>query len=76
LISVVDQGAGLSPHDRENLFNKFVRLADNSREQFGVGLGLSVVKTIVEAHGRTVGVDENPDGGSIFWFTVPMETSL
>lgn len=76
LISVVDQGAGLSLHDRDNLFKKFVRLNDNTGEQFGVGLGLSVVKTIVEAHGGTVGVDENPDGGSIFWFTVPMETPL
>jgi signal transduction histidine kinase len=73
LISVVDQGAGLSAGDRENLFKKFVRLNDSTGEQFGVGLGLSVVKTIVEAHGGTVGVDENPEGGSIFWFTLPMK---
>ena len=74
-ISVTDQGAGLSPRDRENLFKKFVRLNDSSGEQFGVGLGLSVVKTIVEAHGGRVGVDENPEGGSIFWFTLPIETA-
>ncbi len=74
-ISVIDQGAGLSPHDRENLFKKFVRLNDNTGEQFGVGLGLWVVKTIVDAHGGTVGVDENPDGGSVFWFTMPMENT-
>jgi len=72
LISIVDQGAGLSLHDRENLFKRFVRLNDDTGEQLGVGLGLSVVKTIVEAHGGTVGVDENPEGGSIFWFTLPM----
>ena len=75
MISVVDQGVGLSAHERENLFKKFVRLNDSTGEQFGVGLGLSVVKTIVEAHGGTVGVDENPAGGSIFWVTVPMETT-
>ena len=74
-ISVIDQGAGLSPHDRENLFKKFVRLNDNTGEQFGVGLGLWVVKTIVDAHGGTVGVDENPDGGSVFWFTMSMENT-
>ena len=74
-ISVIDQGGGLSPRDRENLFKKFVRLNDSSGEQFGVGLGLSVVKTIVEAHGGRVGVDENPEGGSIFWFTLPIETA-
>jgi two-component system phosphate regulon sensor histidine kinase PhoR len=73
LISVVDQGTGLSSRDQENLFKKFVRLNDNTGEQFGVGLGLSVVKTIVEAHGGTVGVDENPAGGSIFWFTLPTQ---
>ena len=75
-ISVIDQGAGLSARDRENLFKKFVRLNDRSGEQFGVGLGLSVVKTIVEAHGGRVGVDENPGGGSIFWFTLPMKTAV
>jgi two-component system phosphate regulon sensor histidine kinase PhoR len=74
-ISVVDQGAGLPPHDREKLFRKFVRLKDSTGEHFGVGLGLSVVKTIVEAHGGTVGVDENPEGGSIFWFTLPFGTA-
>jgi K+-sensing histidine kinase KdpD len=75
MISIVDQGAGLSLHDRENLFKKFVRLNDNTGEQYGVGLGLSVVKTIVEAHGGTVGVEENPEGGSIFWFTLPIKTT-
>ena len=75
LISVVDRGAGLLPHERENLFKKFMRLNDSTGEQFGVGLGLSVVKTIVEAHGGAVGVDENPQGGSIFWFTLPMKTT-
>ena len=72
-IAVIDQGVGLSLHERENLFKKFVRLNDSTGEQFGVGLGLSVVKTIVEAHGGTVGVDENSQGGSIFWFTLPMK---
>jgi two-component system phosphate regulon sensor histidine kinase PhoR len=76
LISVIDQGAGLTPHDRDNLFQRFVRLNDNTGEQFGVGLGLWVVKAIVEAHGGAVGVDENPEGGSIFWFTLPMENTM
>ena len=74
-VAVVDQGAGLSAHERENLFKKFVRLSDNTGGQFGVGLGLSVVKTIVDAHGGKVGVDENLEGGSIFWFTLPIKTA-
>jgi two-component system phosphate regulon sensor histidine kinase PhoR len=75
MIAIVDQGAGLSLHDRENLFKKFVRMNDNTGEQYGVGLGLSVVKTIVEAHGGSVGVEANPEGGSIFWFTLPIKTT-
>ena len=63
-------------HDRENLFKRFVRRSDDTGKQFGVGLGLSVVKTIVEAHGGTVGIDENPEGGSIFWFTLPARNDL
>ena len=37
----------------------------------GAGLGLSVVKAIVEAHGGQVGIEGRPGGGSIFWFTLP-----
>jgi len=73
-LAVIDHGAGLTLRERENLFKKFLRLSDSTGEQFGVGLGLSVVKTIVEAHDGKVGVDENPEGGSIFWFTLPMNT--
>jgi len=74
-VSIIDQGVGLSLLEREKLFRKFVRLNDSTGEHFGIGLGLWVVKEIVEAHGGAVGVDENPEGGSIFWFTLPMKTT-
>lgn len=70
-LAVLDRGAGLAPRDRELVFRRFVRLDDRAGGQHGVGLGLSVVKAIVEAHGGTVGVDENPGGGSLFWFALP-----
>jgi K+-sensing histidine kinase KdpD len=38
-----------------------------------VGLGLSVVKAIVEEHGGKVGVEARPEGGSAFWLTLPLE---
>jgi K+-sensing histidine kinase KdpD len=72
-VSVIDQGAGLTLSEQRKLFHRYVRLSDRVGEQFGVGLGLSVVKTIVEAHGGTVGVEANPEGGSIFWFTLPAQ---
>lgn len=71
-IAVADRGPGISPADRANLFRRFVRLDTQDGTQYGVGLGLSVVKAIVEQHGGNVGVDERPGGGSIFWFTLPL----
>ncbi len=70
-VQVADRGKGIPVEGRANLFNPFVRLSDDTTEQYGIGLGLSVVKAIVEGHGGQVGLDERPGGGSIFWFTLP-----
>jgi K+-sensing histidine kinase KdpD len=71
-VEVADRGPGISSLDRENIFHRFVRLSNPDDTQYGVGLGLSVVKTIIEQHGGEVGVDDNYDRGSIFWFTIPL----
>ena len=70
--SVSDQGTEISAANRENIFRRFIRLDEKEKAQFGVGLGLSVVKTIVESHGGRVGLDARPGGGNIFWFTLPL----
>ena len=68
-----DTGPGVPPVAREDLFRRFVYPdTGNDRAQVGAGLGLSVVKAIVEAHGGEVGVDDRRGGGSVFWFTLPM----
>jgi two-component system sensor histidine kinase ResE len=72
-VTVADRGEGIPRAERENLFRRFVRLSIAETPQYGVGLGLSVVKAIIEEHGGEVGVDERPGGGSIFWFTLPLE---
>jgi signal transduction histidine kinase len=46
---------------------------NNHKAQYGVGLGLSVVKAVIEAHEGQVGVEDRPGGGSVFWFTLPVE---
>ncbi len=69
--TIADRGPGIPPVERANLFRRFVRLGDQEGAQYGIGLGLSVVKAIVEEHGGELGVDERPGGGSIFWFTLP-----
>jgi PAS domain S-box-containing protein len=71
-VAVADQGPGISLDARDNLFRRFVYPSNESNtSQAGAGLGLSVVKAIIEAHGGHVGVDDRPDGGSVFWFTLP-----
>ncbi|MCJ7722962.1 MAG: ATP-binding protein [Anaerolineales bacterium] len=75
-ITVSDRGPGIPQSERSRLFQRFVRLGLEDRAQYGIGLGLSVVKTIVEAHGGEVGVDENPAGGSRFWITIPLKDTI
>jgi two-component system sensor kinase FixL len=66
-VSVADSGAGLSPEIRAHLFQPFV-----TTKQKGMGLGLSICRTIVEAHGGKIWVGERPHGGTIFCFTLPV----
>ena len=73
-VAVADSGPGVPPGYRPELFRRLVHPGlDSSKAQYGVGLGLSVVKAIVEAHGGEVGVEDRPEGGSIFWFTIPTQ---
>ncbi|HEX8991315.1 MAG TPA: ATP-binding protein [Anaerolineales bacterium] len=70
-ISVSDHGSGIPSDEKEYVFHRFIRLGDKDSTQYGIGLGLSVVKTIIESHGGAVGLEPRPGGGSIFWFTIP-----
>jgi two-component system sensor kinase FixL len=69
LVAVTDTGTGIAPSIETQLFQPFV-----STKRDGMGIGLSVCRTIVEAHGGRLWVDPNPDGGSIFRFTLPVLT--
>jgi PAS domain S-box-containing protein len=71
-ISLADRGPGIPPVERMEIFRRFIRLDSQDGTQYGIGLGLSVVKTIVNEHGGEVGVEARPGGGSIFWFTLPI----
>jgi two-component system phosphate regulon sensor histidine kinase PhoR len=71
-VTVADAGPGVPQEYRKDLFRRFAQPASrNDMAHVGAGLGLSVVKAVVEAHGGAVGVDDHEDGGSIFWFTLP-----
>ena len=76
-LSVKDRGPGIPPEHRDTLFHRFEFPHDkNSPSQAGAGLGLSVVKEIVLAHGGEVGLEDNPGGGSAFWFTIPVDEEM
>lgn len=71
-ITIADEGPGIPPSNRASLFQRFVRLSAGNGQQYGVGLGLWVVKVIVEEHGGEVGVEDRPGGGALFWFSIPI----
>jgi signal transduction histidine kinase len=69
--SVVDTGPGILEEDQGKLFNKFYRAAKVREHLDGVGLGLSITKNIVEAHGGTIWVESEVGKGTTFSFTLP-----
>jgi two-component system sensor kinase FixL len=64
-VSVSDTGSGISPEIAEQLFQPFI-----TTKRHGMGVGLSISRTIVEAHGGRIWVEPNPQGGTIFNFTL------
>ena len=70
---VADQGVGIPPEALPRLFSKFFRVdSSQTRHIGGTGLGLALVKEIVEAHQGRVWAESEPDRGSTFWFTLPL----
>jgi NtrC-family two-component system sensor histidine kinase KinB len=67
---VIDQGPGIPPELRDAVFEKYFRAPGS--DGHGAGLGLSIAREIVQAHGGAIGVASGPDGGSRFWFTLPL----
>ncbi|UUZ54752.1 hypothetical protein LP419_01530 [Massilia sp. H-1] len=72
-VAVEDRGPGLPPGAEEALFAKFVRgQAESSRE--GVGLGLAICRSVVDAHGGRIRAQAGSRGGARFVFTLPLGT--
>jgi len=72
-VEIEDNGIGISDEDQRKLFREFVRIKDNKvagQKVSGIGLGLSIVKRIIDMHGGRVYVISEPGKGSIFGFDV------
>lgn len=65
-VRVADSGSGIDPEVASRLFHPFV-----TTKRTGMGIGLSLSRTIVDSHGGQITVDPNPGGGTVFCFTVP-----
>lgn len=70
--AILDRGEGIPSERHETVFKRFERLEMGAETDYGSGLGLSVVKAIVEGHGGAVGIEPRSGGGTTFWFTLPL----
>jgi two-component system sensor histidine kinase KdpD len=71
LVEVADRGPGIPAGEEGKIFDKFYRV--HSQREGGVGLGLTICRGIVEAHGGRIWADGRPGGGSVFRFTLVLE---
>lgn len=71
IFGIADRGPGIPAGDEQRIFDKFYR-AGPAREG-GMGLGLTICRGIIEAHGGRIWVEKRPGGGALFRFTLPIE---
>jgi signal transduction histidine kinase len=77
-VSVRDLGPGLTPEEQQHIWEQFYQTkpAMYHGTETGLGLGLAIVRAIIEQHHGQVGVESAPGRGSTFWFTVPLDDGL
>ncbi|MFI5280128.1 MAG: DUF4118 domain-containing protein [Gemmatimonadales bacterium] len=71
VVSVADRGPGIPAEETERIFDKFHRVPASGAGS-GVGLGLTICRGIVSAHGGRIWAENRPDGGAVFRFTLPL----
>jgi len=74
VVTIRDRGMGIEPTDQERIFGRFERAA-SSRHYGGIGLGLWIVKQIIDALGGTVTVESRPGDGSTFTVALPLQSA-
>jgi len=74
LFEVKDQGRGLPEGQKDRVFERYHQVDGTAdAEKKGSGLGLTICKALVEAHGGTIGATNNENSGSTFWFRIPIQ---
>jgi signal transduction histidine kinase len=67
LVTVKDSGCGISPEDQPRIFDPFY-----TTKSGGIGMGLAISRSIIQAHGGAIWMTPEPSGGCTFFFTVPL----
>jgi two-component system, OmpR family, sensor histidine kinase KdpD len=70
MIEIADHGPGIPEHEEEVIFSKFTR---STSTRMGAGIGLSICRVIVEAHGGRIWAENRAGGGAVFKFVIPVE---
>jgi signal transduction histidine kinase len=72
MVEVKDSGPGIPPEDAGKVFERFYRVDKaRTRSEGGAGLGLSIARWAVQAHGGNIGLDSPPGGGCTFKVSLP-----
>ena len=72
-ISIADSGEGIAPEELPYIWDRYYRSRENhKRAVIGSGLGLNICRGILENHGAPYGAECPPDGGTVFWFELPV----
>ena len=72
-VEVRDSGEGISTEDLPYIWDRYFRGSrPHRRARIGSGLGLSIVKAVLESHGMAYGVESREGAGSVFWFELPV----
>jgi K+-sensing histidine kinase KdpD len=75
-VEVADNGPGIPDDYKETIFDRFQQIDHLKGNRRGTGLGLTFCQLTIEAHGGSIWIEDNPGGGSIFAFTLPLEPAL
>jgi len=76
-IWVADRGAGIPAEEKQRVFEQFYRVArSETRSVAGAGLGLFIVKQLVEVQGGRITIEDRPGGGSVFTIAIPRQAEV